>query len=76
MTESEAIVIALMEDIHNAVKVLTANQEKIVLEQERAGKAISEAAMLLRNHGLAIIELWNKSGLPPLDESETPPMAN
>ena len=55
MTESEAIVITLMQQIHDAVKVLKANQEKIVLEQERAGKAISEAAMLLRSHGLAIL---------------------
>jgi len=80
MTEEPAGIqqlIQLMQEIHSAVKILTANQEKIAAEQQRSAKAIGEAGAILQNHAQvlrytqeAVIKLWKEAGLPV---DETPP---
>jgi len=41
--------IKLMQEIHSAVQTLTSNQERLVKEQDRAGKAIGEAGVVLKS---------------------------
>jgi hypothetical protein len=82
MSEESASIqqlIQLMQEIHGAVQILTANQEKIAAEQQHAAKAIGEAGAILKNHAQvlrytqeAVIKLWKEAGLPV---DETPPPA-
>jgi hypothetical protein len=79
MTDETGIhqLIHLLQEIHSAVKALTANQEKIAAEQQHAAQAIGEAGAILKNHAEvlrhtqdAVIKLWREAGLPV---DETPP---
>jgi len=74
--------IKLMQEIHSAVQTLTSNQERLVKEQDRAGKAIGEAGVVLKNHAEilrsmqdCVVKLWREAGLP-VEESPTPTQMN
>jgi hypothetical protein len=74
--------IKLMQEIHSAVQTLTSNQERLVKEQDRAGKAIGEAGAVLKTHAQilqgmqdCVVKLWREAGLP-VDESQPPPQIN
>ena len=71
--------IKIVQQMHEAMKTVAANQEKLLAEQGRAAKAIGEAGIILQDHaekirntGSAVVRLWHEAGLP-IEEAPQPP---
>jgi hypothetical protein len=64
-------VLEMLNELSKSVRVLTENQERLMNEQARCGKAIGEAGALLTVHAHAIAELARHTGLP-VDDSAAP----
>jgi hypothetical protein len=63
--------VKIVQQMHEAMKTVASNQEKLLAEQERMGKAIGETGIILQDHaqkirntGAAVVRLWNEAGLP------------
>lgn len=76
-TESETTqLLAIMQEMLKAVRLVCSNQEKLSSEQQHLAKAMGEVGLLLTNHGGAIAQLFRNAGLPLDDESTPPTMTN
>jgi len=82
--------VKIVQEVLGSIRTVIANQEKFATEleafkaeQQRAGKALGEAGLILQNHaevvrshGGAIVTLWREAGLPLADAPTIEPPKN